>query len=87
MKKYAKELKKCLNKFDVKALDEFVETHQEYYSLDFLVRWNKETPTVKKLTLCKIIIRNTAVDRSTYKMARQWLLRYYMEELEVLYEN
>ena len=87
MKNYAKELIKCLNKFDIGALDEFIEKHKCYYSPEFIAQWHKAEPIVKKLTLCKTIVKNTAVSQSTYKIARQWLLQYYMNELEILHEN
>ena len=56
---FVKELGKTLRKFDVKALDDFINSHKEYYN-DFLIdNWNRSALVIKEMTLCKMIIART----------------------------
>lgn len=58
-KQFSKELGKVLKRFDIKALDDFINTHKEYYSDDLIWQWNNTTEVVKEMSLCKMIIART----------------------------
>ena len=55
-KRFTKELGKVLRRFDVKALDDFINTHKEYYKDDLIEQWNATSEVIKELDLCKMII-------------------------------
>ena len=58
-KRFSKELGKVLKQFDIKALDDFINTHTEYYNDDLIERWNNTTDVIKEMSLCKMIIART----------------------------
>ena len=58
-REFVKELGNVLRKFDVKALDDFINTHKEYYDDDLIERWNNTTDVIKEMSLCKMIIART----------------------------
>ena len=56
---FVKELGNALKQFSVKALDDFINSHKEYYH-DFLIdKWNRTDNIIKEMTLCKMIIART----------------------------
>lgn len=58
-KRFIEELGKVLKQFDVKALDDFINTHKEYYNDDLIWQWNNTTEVIKEISLCKMIIART----------------------------
>lgn len=58
-KRFSKELGKVLKQFDVKALDDFINTHKEYYNDYLIERWNATNEVIKEKALCKMIIART----------------------------
>ena len=58
-KRFTKALGKVLKRFDVKALDDFINTHTEYYNDDLIERWNATNEVIKEMALCKMIIART----------------------------
>ena len=74
-KEYERELVECLEKFDVKALDEFIEKWFNKSIIDGSVysSWFMTSSVVKQATMCKMIANHNKVSKKTKEKARKWL--------------
>lgn len=72
-----KELGKVLQKFSVKALEDFCKKfHPLLYS-----QFSKSSKIVKKATLCKMIVNRTdMISTPVYKKACKWLKDHQMSK-------
>ena len=70
---YECELKECLKKESLEALDKFIYTHPQMYPKGMVEAWSKADELTKQRTMYILIAKHSTVPNKLKCKARRWL--------------
>ena len=74
IKKYVKERDKMLKKKSVAELRKFVTEHEEFYSEEYIKKFNEADDEVLEVTLHKMIVNVTSLPPQLRADSARWLI-------------
>ena len=83
LEQYEKELTECLEKFDVKELDNFMDKWYEQHVIGGSVyaNWIMTSRIIKKATMCKMIVHKENLSKKTKEKAKKWLRQNHFSQV------